>query len=156
MVTGCSLSANDESAAVHQPTYRSMIGSLLYLTGTRPDIMHAMGMVGRFQANPKETHLHAVKRIFKYLQGTENYGLWYPEIQISHFMLIGELQYCSNNATTPGASYLSFYQPGSSYKLGSDGVVCTSTSSCRSCHLVSWHKSARSQANFYRLSEEAC
>eukprot|EP00253_Pinus_taeda_P003512 PITA_03512 len=48
MVTGCSLSANDESAAVHQPTYSSMIGSLLYLTGTRPDIMHAVGIVGRF------------------------------------------------------------------------------------------------------------
>ena len=78
MVTGCSLSANDESAAVHQPTYRSMIGSLLYLTGTQPDIMHAVGIVGRFQANPKETHLQAVKRIFKYLQGTQNYGLWYP------------------------------------------------------------------------------
>eukprot|EP00253_Pinus_taeda_P028162 PITA_28162 len=78
MVRGCSLSTNDESAAVHQPTYRSMIGSLLYLTGTRPDIMHAVGIVGRFQANPKETHLQAVKRIFKYLQGTQNYGLWYP------------------------------------------------------------------------------
>eukprot|EP00253_Pinus_taeda_P018736 PITA_18736 len=48
MVTGCSLNANDDSAAVHQPTYRSMIGSLLYLTGTRPDIMHAVGIVGRF------------------------------------------------------------------------------------------------------------
>eukprot|EP00253_Pinus_taeda_P021573 PITA_21573 len=78
MVIGCSLSANDESATVHQPTYRSMIGSLLYLTSTRPDIMHAVGMVGRFQANPKETHLQVVKRIFKYLQGTQNYGLWYP------------------------------------------------------------------------------
>eukprot|EP00253_Pinus_taeda_P033721 PITA_33721 len=78
MVTGCSLSANDESTAVHQQTYRSMIGSLLYITGTRPDIMHAVGIVGRFQANPKETHLQAVKRIFKYLQGTQNYGLWYP------------------------------------------------------------------------------
>jgi len=55
-----------------------MIGSLLYLTGTRPDIMHAVGIVGRFQENPKETHLQAVKRIFKYLQGTQNYGLWYP------------------------------------------------------------------------------
>eukprot|EP00253_Pinus_taeda_P017826 PITA_17826 len=78
MVTGCSLSENDESATVHQPTYRSMIGCLLYLTGTRPDIMHAVGIVGRFQENPKETHLQVVKRIFKYLQGTKNYGLWYP------------------------------------------------------------------------------
>eukprot|EP00253_Pinus_taeda_P005910 PITA_05910 len=75
---GCSLSTNDESAAVHQPTYRSMIGSLLYLTSTRLDIVHAVGIVGRFQANPKETQLQAVKIIFKYLQGTQNYGLWYP------------------------------------------------------------------------------
>eukprot|EP00253_Pinus_taeda_P004240 PITA_04240 len=78
MVTGCSLSANDELATVHQPTYRSMIGSLLYLTGTHLDIMHVVGIVGRFQANPKETHLQVVKRIFTYLQGTQNYGLWYP------------------------------------------------------------------------------
>eukprot|EP00253_Pinus_taeda_P001740 PITA_01740 len=78
MVTGCSLSSNDESAAVHQPTYRSMIGSLLYLTGTQPNIMDAVEIVGRFQANPKESHLQAVKRIFKYLQGTQNFGLWYP------------------------------------------------------------------------------
>eukprot|EP00253_Pinus_taeda_P026010 PITA_26010 len=67
MVTGCSLSANDDSAAVHQPAYRSMICSLLYLIGTRPDIMHAVGIVGRFQENLKEAHLQAVKRIFKYL-----------------------------------------------------------------------------------------
>eukprot|EP00253_Pinus_taeda_P012266 PITA_12266 len=78
MVARCSLSENDESTLVHQPTYRSMIGSLLYLTGTQLDIMHAVGIVGRFQANPKETRLQAVKRIFKYLQGTQNNGLWYP------------------------------------------------------------------------------
>eukprot|EP00253_Pinus_taeda_P026002 PITA_26002 len=74
---GCCLSSNDESTAVHQPTYRSMIGSLLYLIGTRPDIMHGVGIVQIFQANPKESHLQAVKRIFKYLQGTQNFGLWY-------------------------------------------------------------------------------
>ena len=56
-----------------------MIGSLLYLTGTRPDIMHAVGIVGHFQANPKESHLRAVKRILKYLQGNQDFGLWYPK-----------------------------------------------------------------------------
>jgi len=56
-----------------------MIGSLLYLTSTRPDNMHAVGIVGRFQANPKESHLQAVKIIFKYLQGTQQFGLWYPK-----------------------------------------------------------------------------
>eukprot|EP00253_Pinus_taeda_P016246 PITA_16246 len=75
---GCSLSSNDESTIVHQPTYRSMIGSLLYLTGTRPDIMYEVGIVGRFQANPKESHLQVIKWIFKYLQATQNFGLWYP------------------------------------------------------------------------------
>ena len=69
MITGCSPSSNDESTAVHQPSYRSMIGSLLYLIDTWPDIMHVVGIVGRFQANPKESHLEVVKRIFKYLQG---------------------------------------------------------------------------------------
>eukprot|EP00253_Pinus_taeda_P002769 PITA_02769 len=73
MVTGCSLSSNDESAVVHQTTYRSMIGSLLYLTGNRLDIMHAVGIVGIFQANPKESHLQVVKMIFKYLQAKAEY-----------------------------------------------------------------------------------
>eukprot|EP00253_Pinus_taeda_P005890 PITA_05890 len=83
MVTGCSLSANDESAAVHQPTYRSMNGSLLYLTGTRPDIMHAVGIVGRFQANPKETHLQAVKRIFKYSRDSKLWLMTLQDFQIT-------------------------------------------------------------------------
>ena len=69
MVTRCSLSSNYESTTVRQPTYIFMIGSLLYLTSTQPDIMHAVGIVGRFQANPKESHIQEVKRIFKYIQG---------------------------------------------------------------------------------------
>ena len=60
MVTGCNLSYYDDSPMVNQPEYRSMIGTLLYLIMTRPDIMHAVGIVGRFQANPKESHLQVV------------------------------------------------------------------------------------------------
>ena len=67
----------------------------------------------------------------------------------------GGLQYCSNNAATPGTPFFTFINPVVRNKLGSDGAICTSNSSCRSCHLVSWHKSARAQANFYRLTEEA-
>ena len=55
----------------------------------------------------------------------------------------GGPQYCSNNATTPGTPFFNFINPVVRNKLRSDGAVCTSTSSCRSCHLVSWHKSAR-------------
>jgi hypothetical protein len=78
MVVGCKLRKDDISPDVDQRTYRSMIGSLLYITASRPDIMQAVGMVGHFQSAPKQIHLAAVKRIFKYLKGIMTYGLWYP------------------------------------------------------------------------------
>jgi hypothetical protein len=81
MVVGCKLSKDDVSPNVDQRTYRSMIGSLLYIIASRPDIMQAVGMVGRYQSSPKQSHLVAVIRIFKYLKGTMNYGLWYPRHQ---------------------------------------------------------------------------
>ena len=58
-----------------------MIGTLLYVTATRPDVMQVVGLVARFQSAPKETHVTAVKRIFKYLKGTMEYGLWYRKGQ---------------------------------------------------------------------------
>nr|GEY28574.1 uncharacterized mitochondrial protein AtMg00810-like [Tanacetum cinerariifolium] len=59
--------------------YRSMIGSLMYLTTSRPDIMFAVYACTRHQVTPKECHLHAVKRIFRYLKGHPKLGLWYPK-----------------------------------------------------------------------------
>ncbi|KAJ9557132.1 hypothetical protein OSB04_011746 [Centaurea solstitialis] len=56
-----------------------MIGSLLYLTASRPDIMYSTCLCARYQAEPKESHLTAVKRIFRYLKGTPNLGLWYSK-----------------------------------------------------------------------------
>ncbi|XP_057547794.1 secreted RxLR effector protein 161-like, partial [Amaranthus tricolor] len=64
-----------------------MIGSLLYLTASRPDIMFSVCLCARFQANPKESHLTAVKRIFRYLHGTKDFGLWYPSC--GNFGLVG-------------------------------------------------------------------
>ena len=79
MTTGCKLSKDDESKEVDQNLYRSMIGSLLYVTTSRLDVMHAVGLVARFQENPKETHALAIKRIFRYLKGTTTFDLWYPK-----------------------------------------------------------------------------
>nr|GEZ78894.1 hypothetical protein [Tanacetum cinerariifolium] len=59
--------------------YRSTIGSLMYLTSSRPNIMFATCMCARYQASPNEHHVSAVKRIFCYLKGTINLGLWYPK-----------------------------------------------------------------------------
>ncbi|GJY66457.1 retrovirus-related pol polyprotein from transposon TNT 1-94 [Tanacetum coccineum] len=59
--------------------YRGMIGSLMYLTSSRPDLIHAVCLCARYQAKPTEKHLQAVKRIFRYLKGTINMGLWYSK-----------------------------------------------------------------------------
>ncbi|KAJ9556912.1 hypothetical protein OSB04_011526, partial [Centaurea solstitialis] len=79
MPTGNLLGPDLASKSVDQKIYRSMIGSLLYLTATRPDIMFSTCFCARFQANPKESHLAAVKRILRYLKGTPEMGLWYPK-----------------------------------------------------------------------------
>nr|GEU95292.1 hypothetical protein [Tanacetum cinerariifolium] len=68
---------NTEDVDVH--LYRSMIGSLMYLTSSRPDIMFAVCGCARFQVTPNISHLHAVKRIFRYLKGQPKLGLWYPK-----------------------------------------------------------------------------
>jgi hypothetical protein len=78
MVTGCKLIKDDDSPNVDQSSYRYMIGSLLYIKKSHPDIMHVVGMVGRYESAPKHSHLLAVKIVFKYLKETMNYGLWYP------------------------------------------------------------------------------
>ncbi|GJU96549.1 ribonuclease H-like domain-containing protein [Tanacetum coccineum] len=64
---------------VDQTEYRSKIGSLMYLTSSRPDIVQAICYCARYQARPTEKHLKEVKRIFQYLRGTINMGLWYPK-----------------------------------------------------------------------------
>jgi hypothetical protein len=64
--------------SVDQKVYWSMIGSLLYLCASRPDIMLSVCMCARFEADPKEVHLRAVKRIMRYLVYTPKFGLWYP------------------------------------------------------------------------------
>nr|GEV29475.1 uncharacterized mitochondrial protein AtMg00810-like [Tanacetum cinerariifolium] len=68
---------NTKDVDVH--LYRSMIGSLMYLTSTRPDIMFVVCACARFQVTPKVSHLQAVKRIFRYLKGQPKLSLWYPK-----------------------------------------------------------------------------
>ncbi|GKA21202.1 hypothetical protein Tco_0701191 [Tanacetum coccineum] len=79
MSTEIKLTKDDEADSVDSSKYRGMIGSLLYLTASRPDIMFSVCLCARFQENPKTTHLEAVKRIFRYIRGTTHLGLWYPK-----------------------------------------------------------------------------
>jgi hypothetical protein len=75
MPTKVTLDLDPNGKEVDQKLYHSMIGSLLYLCASRPDIMLSVGMCARYQAAPKESHLMAVKRIFRYLIHTPTFGL---------------------------------------------------------------------------------
>jgi hypothetical protein len=77
MSTTTALDADEEGEHVDQKEYRSMIGSLLYLTTRRPDIQFSVCLCARFQVSPRTSHRQAVKRIFRYLRHTPDFSLWY-------------------------------------------------------------------------------
>ncbi|GJU78447.1 retrovirus-related pol polyprotein from transposon TNT 1-94 [Tanacetum coccineum] len=79
MVEKSKLDKDKEGKAVDPSHYHGMIGTLLYLTSSRPDLQFAICMCARYQARPTEKHLNTVKRIFRYLKGTLHRGLWYPK-----------------------------------------------------------------------------
>nr|GEV40492.1 putative ribonuclease H-like domain-containing protein [Tanacetum cinerariifolium] len=90
--------------------YRSMIGSLMYLTASRPDIMFAVCACARHQVTPKECHLHSVKRIFRYLKGHPKLGLWYPKESPFDLVAYSDIDYGGatqdRKSTTGGCQFL--------------------------------------------------
>ncbi|GJW49590.1 putative ribonuclease H-like domain-containing protein [Tanacetum coccineum] len=97
-----------EEVDVH--LYRSMISSLIYLTSSRPDIMFAVCAYARYQVNPKVSHLHAVKRIFRYLKGQPKLGLWYPKYSPFDLVAYTDSDYAGasldRKSTTGGCQFL--------------------------------------------------
>ncbi|GKE42624.1 integrase, catalytic region, zinc finger, CCHC-type containing protein [Tanacetum coccineum] len=79
MVEQSKLDEDLSGILVDQTRYRSMVGSLMYLTASRPDLVFVVCMCARYQSKPTKKHLEAVKQVFRYLQGTINMGLWYPK-----------------------------------------------------------------------------
>ncbi|GJX60622.1 hypothetical protein Tco_0292012 [Tanacetum coccineum] len=73
------LTRDEDGEPIDDTKYRGMIGSLLYLTASRPDIMFSVCLCARFQEALKTSHLEVVKRIFRYIKGTSQLGLWYPK-----------------------------------------------------------------------------
>nr|GEY19975.1 hypothetical protein [Tanacetum cinerariifolium] len=100
--------SNGEDVDVH--IYRPMVGSLMYLTSFRPDIMFVVCACARFQVTPKASHLHAVKRIFRYLKGKPR-GLWYPKDYPFNLVAYSNSDYAGasldKKSTTRGCQFLS-------------------------------------------------
>nr|GFC74171.1 uncharacterized mitochondrial protein AtMg00810-like [Tanacetum cinerariifolium] len=96
--------------SIDQMKYCSMVGALMYLTASRPDIMHATCYCARYQAKPAEKHLTAVKRIFQYLKDTIHMGLWYPKDTGFELTIFSDLDHAgcldSHKSTSGGIQFL--------------------------------------------------
>jgi hypothetical protein len=77
MSSTVSLGPDEDGEAVDQREYMSMIGSLLYLTATRPSVQFAVGLCTRFQSSPRSSHRMTIQQIFRYLKHTPEFGIWY-------------------------------------------------------------------------------
>ncbi|GJR40126.1 putative ribonuclease H-like domain-containing protein [Tanacetum coccineum] len=101
---------DEEADSVDVHLYRSMIGSLMYLTASRPDIMFVVCACARFQVTPKMSHLHAVKRIFRYLKGQPKLCLWYPRDSPFDLEAFSDSDYAGaslvRKSTTRGCQFL--------------------------------------------------
>ncbi|GKD87293.1 putative ribonuclease H-like domain-containing protein [Tanacetum coccineum] len=104
------LGKDEEGEDVDVHLYRSMIGCLMYLTASRPDIMFVVCLCARFQVTPKVSHMHAVKRIFRYLKHQPKLGLWYPKDSPFHLEAFSDSDYAGDNhdrrSTSGGCQYL--------------------------------------------------
>ncbi|GJS64773.1 hypothetical protein Tco_0679337 [Tanacetum coccineum] len=103
MVEKSKLDKDKEGKAVDLSHYYDMIGTLLYLTTSRPDLQFAICMCALYQARPTKKHLHAVKRIFRYLRGTVNRGLWYPKDSLIALTAFADLNHAGFQDTRRSA-----------------------------------------------------
>ena len=87
MSTSTRLDLDTDGKKINEKIYRNLIGSLLYLTSSRPDILFVVCLCALFQNAPTESHVKVVKRIFKFITNTTKLGIWYPKNQ--SFNLIG-------------------------------------------------------------------
>ncbi|GJT08802.1 putative ribonuclease H-like domain-containing protein [Tanacetum coccineum] len=110
METQKPLIKDEDGKEVDVHMYRSMIGSLMYLTSSRPDIMFAVCACARYQVNPKVSHLHAMKRISRYLKGQPKLGLWYPKDSLFDLVTYTDSDYAGasldRKSTTRGCQFL--------------------------------------------------
>nr|GEU68613.1 hypothetical protein [Tanacetum cinerariifolium] len=110
METQKPLLKNEDGEEVDVHMYRSMNGSLMYLTSSRPDIMFIVCACTRYQVNPKVSHLHVVKRIFRYLKGHLKLGLWYVKDSLFYLVTYTDSDYAEASldmkSTIGGCQYL--------------------------------------------------
>ena len=110
MSSSTKLSLDSSRVEVSPTLYRSIVESLLYLTGSKPDIAFSVGVCARYQAALKESHLTTMKRIIRYINGTPEYGLWYSkdfnDCLAGYWMQIGQEMLMTERALRANVSIL--------------------------------------------------
>ncbi|GJX63996.1 putative ribonuclease H-like domain-containing protein [Tanacetum coccineum] len=145
-----------EEVDVHM--YRSMIGSLMYLTSSRPDIMFAVCACARYQVNPKVSHLYAVKRIFRYLKGQPKLGLWYPKDSPFDLVAYTDSDYAraslDRKSTTGGCQFLGCRLI--SWQCKKQTVVANSTTEAEYVAASSCCRQVKQRKVFKLMMEKLC
>ncbi|XP_048615912.1 secreted RxLR effector protein 161-like [Brassica napus] len=96
IVPGQKIGRDEDGVKIDSTQYKQMVGSLMYLTATRPDLMFVVSLISRFMSNPTQLHLAAVKRIMKYLKGTLEYGIWYKRGEESELIAYTDSDYAGD------------------------------------------------------------
>ncbi|GKE79237.1 hypothetical protein Tco_1545357 [Tanacetum coccineum] len=104
MVDRLKLDEDPLGILVDQTRFRSMVGSLMYLTASKPGHVFAVCMCARYQASPTKKHLEALKRVFRYLRGTINWGLWYPKDTVMALTAYADADHASYQDTQRSTS----------------------------------------------------
>ncbi|GKB90391.1 retrovirus-related pol polyprotein from transposon TNT 1-94 [Tanacetum coccineum] len=136
MVEKSKLDEDKEGKAIDPSHYRDMIGTLLYFTASRPDLQFAICMCARYQARPTEKHLHAVKRIFRYLKGTVNRGLWYSNdssIDLTAFVDADHAGFQDTRRSTSGILWMRSQLADYGFRFNKISIYCDNKSATALC-----------------------
>ncbi|GJY33895.1 hypothetical protein Tco_0418364 [Tanacetum coccineum] len=156
MATKPKLDADLSGLSIDQTKYRSMIGSLMYLTSSRPDLLQAVCYCARYQARPTEKHLKKVKRIFRCLKGTINMGLRYPKDSSFKLTAFSDVDYAgcldTRKRTSRGIQFLGEKLVSWISKIQDCTVMSTTEAKCvalsMSCAQVMWMRTQLKEYGF--------
>lgn len=109
IIPGQKISRDEDGIKVNTTQFKQMVGSLMYLTATRPDLMFIVSLISRFMACPTQLHFAAAKRVLRYLKGTENYGVFYKKGGASNLVAFTDSDYVGDmedNKSTSGYVFM--------------------------------------------------
>lgn len=96
IVPGCKIHRDEKGVKVDETFFKQIVGSLMYLTATRPDLMFIVSLISRFMASPTELHFQAAKRTLRYLRGTMNYGILYKKGEVGNLLAFTDSDYAGD------------------------------------------------------------